>query len=113
MPGVTPLLVRHDFCDLTRHKLRESRRAQRDDALAFRQSAPRRLLLHGENVQFDGGRQIQIAGLRFISPIAARGCGTSGWIRIEAHPLTVGGPNSETDLCSRETLLPPLRRRVR
>src|SRR5580700_2387251 len=91
MPGVTPLLVRHDSRELTRHKLRESGRAQRDDAPAFRQSAPRRLLVHGENDQFDGGRQIQIAGLRFMSPSAARGCGTSGGIRIEAHPLTVGG----------------------
>ena len=70
---------------------RESRRARPNDALAFLQSEPRRLLLHGENHQFDGGRQIQIAGLGSISSIAARRCGTSAWIRIEAHPLTVGG----------------------
>jgi hypothetical protein len=35
--------------------------------------APRRLLLHGENDQFDGERQIQIAGLRFISPMPREG----------------------------------------
>jgi hypothetical protein len=83
--------VGYDFRGLTHSFENRGVTGLTDDALAFLQSEPRRLLLHGENHQFDGGRQIQIAGLRSISPIAARSCGTSAWIRIEAHPLTVGG----------------------